>query len=276
MRRAVACTISQRRLGLIVVALCFAHAVDAFGASQKAEETKDESARQAINISTLNWPPYTADHLPQGGAATAVVRAALATQGYGVEVRFWPWKRAIAKARYGDEDIVAYFPGYHCRHDPNGDFLRSDALGATPLGFAEHADAPHDWETLDDLTGKRIGTVVGYANTEAFDQRVEAGIQRVITSSDDVSNLTKLANQEIDLAAIDRFVMAYTLSTSGKLRPYRDALRFNDHLLGETDLYLCFRNDAEGEALRDMFNAGLKEIDAEKLLTDYVERLVAQ
>jgi polar amino acid transport system substrate-binding protein len=234
----------------------------------------DLGERPVIRLSTLHWPPYTGDDLPEGGAASSVVRAAFAAQGYEIDVRFWPWNRAIAKARYGDERIAAYFPGYHCRHDPQGDFLRSDAIGATPLGFAEHKDAPQSWETLSDLSDKRIGTVLGYAHTEDFDRRVETGDQRVITSSDDIANLLKLADRQIHFAAIDRFVMAYVMATDQALEPHRDALRFHERPLGETPLYLCFRNDEAGQTLREAFNLGLTTINAETLLLDYVERLV--
>ncbi len=246
------------------------------GAVDAAPETvaPEDSELETVRLATLRWPPYTSDVLPEEGAATSVVRAAFATQHHDVEVQFWPWNRAIAKARDGDERIIAYFPGYHCRHDPRGDFIRSDAVGATPLGFAEHTQAPQNWKTLEDLTDKRVGTVLGYAHTEEFDQRIDEGIQRVITSSNDIANLLKLADRQIHFAAIDRFVMAYVLSTEEALQPHRDALRFHDRPLGQTALYLCFRNDATGQELRRIFNAGLQEIDAEALLLDYVNRLV--
>lgn len=262
-----------------------AAAAKAPGADRQATELEvpgagvagtDMGERAVVRLSTLRWPPYTGHDLPEGGAASSVVRAAFAAQGYVVDVRFWPWNRAIAKARYGDEEIAAYFPGYHCRHDPQGDFLRSDAIGATPLGFAEHKRAPQSWETLSDLSDKRIGTVLGYAHTAEFDQRVEAGGQRVITSSNDIANLLKLADRQIHFAAIDRFVMAYVMATDEALEPHRDTLRFHERPLGETPLYLCFRNDEAGQVLRDVFNSGLKSIDAEALLLDYVAQLVKQ
>ena len=158
--------------------LCLLTAFIAFATWSQA----GSAATKRVTVATLEWPPYTASQLPQGGATTAVLRAAFAEVGYDVEVKFWPWKRAIAKAKAGAAEVVAYFPGYHCQHDAG--FIGSEPMGNGPLGFAENSALPFDWSSLDDVEGRRIGTVVGYANTEEFDLRVANGAIRPITSAD--------------------------------------------------------------------------------------------
>jgi polar amino acid transport system substrate-binding protein len=232
------------------------------------------SAETSVHVATLNWPPYTAPDLPRGGAVTSVVRAAFAQMDVDIEVRFWPWKRAIAKAKTADNKVVAYFPGYHCHHDPESDFVPSDPIGFSPLGFAEHVDAPQTWHTLESLEGKRIGTVVGYANTEAFDRKVDAGELRTIPSSDDATNLMRLVERRVDLAVVDRFVLAYLLNSHRRLSRHADELRFDQQTLEDKGLHLCFRNDGTGQRLRELFDRGLDRLDPQGMLDRYVERMV--
>jgi polar amino acid transport system substrate-binding protein len=107
------------------------------------------AAEKAVSIATLEWPPYTGSKLPSGGATTAVVNAAFEKAGYRVKVVYVPWKRAIDMALKGTEEVVAYFPGYHCRHREG--FMPSNPLGNGPLGFAENVEAPITWKNVDDI-----------------------------------------------------------------------------------------------------------------------------
>ena len=63
-----------------------------------------------------------------------VVRAAFAKAGYRIDVAYRPWKRAVDMAKKGTDDVIAYFPGYHCRHREG--FVASEPIGNGPLGFA--------------------------------------------------------------------------------------------------------------------------------------------
>lgn len=244
-----------------------------------AQEAADrESAREApdiVQVATLNWPPYSAPDLPQDGAVGAVVRAAFAQEGYTVRVRVWPWKRAIAKAKASGNDVVGYFPGYHCRHDPTADFIASDPLGQSPLGFAEHREAQRSWSSLADLTGLRLGTVVGYANTDDFDEAAAEGRLDVVATSDDTANLQRLLARRIDYAVIDKFVLAYLKNTDPVLQPRADEIVFDRRTLARKTLYLCFRADPHGRDLREIFNRGLAKLAPQAMLDRYIERLVA-
>ena len=80
-------------------------------------------------------------------------------------------------AAKGTDEVVAYFPGYHCRHHEGGGFLASEPIGDGPLGFVENVDAPISWGDLDDISAQKlkIGTVRSYANTDEFDAMVASG-----------------------------------------------------------------------------------------------------
>jgi len=226
-------------------------------------------AGEVVRVSTLDWPPYTGKDLPLGGATTDVVRAAFEKVGHEVEVEYRPWKRAIDMAKKGTDEVVAYFPGYHCHHREG--FVASEPIGNGPLGFAEHIEAPMTWKSLDDIGEQqlKVGTVLGYANTDEFDTKVGTGYILAIPSNDDLTNLKKLLRKRIDAVVIDKLVLEYMKATETSLRNNADKLQFNAKPLEDKTLYLCFRDDEKGHTLMRVFNEGLEQIDIEKIVDSY-------
>ena len=234
------------------------------------------AAEQVVRIATLDWPPYTGKDLPKGGATTDVVRAAFEKVGYQIEVEYRPWKRAIDMAAKGTDDVIAYFPGYHCNHRDG--FVGSEPLGNGPLGFAEHVDAQITWTTLDDIADQKlkIGTVLGYANTDEFDAKVGTGYILAIPSNDDLTNLKKLVRRRIDAVVIDKLVLEYMKATDASLEGAADKLQFDETPLEDKTLYLCFRDDEAGRSLKDIFNPGLEQIDSAAIVDDYFATAFSQ
>lgn len=227
-------------------------------------------ADQNVNVATLDWPPYTGSDLPKSGATSEVVRQAFNAVGVSTEINFLPWKRAIAAAQ-SDTDIIAYYPGYHCRHVDG--FVASAPIGQGPLGLAENVKSPVQWESLDDL-GKqklKIGTVLGYANTDEFDKKAGTGWIRAFPAPDDLTNLKKLEKRRIDAVVIDKLVLAYLLATEPEMSANAASIRFNPKPLEDKTLYLCFNDDEAGRNLRDLFNEGLAQIDVNQIVDGYFQ-----
>ncbi|MEQ8667212.1 MAG: transporter substrate-binding domain-containing protein [Rhodospirillales bacterium] len=212
-----------------------------------------------VVVTTLDWPPYTGADLPGGGAVTEVVRQAFARSGIETSVIYVPWKRAIAYAKDAKSGAVGFFPGYNCDQQPG--LLASEPIGEGPLALAERRDADVSWESLNDLIPLRVGTVVGYANTEEFDQWVNNGQLSVISSISDTENLLKLAEGKLDLAVVDRYVFEHLMRTEKRLIHHADMLRIDDKPLESKKLYLCLRAGPRGENLRNLFDAGLRSVD---------------
>lgn len=223
---------------------------------------------EPIIVSTLEWPPYTSSKLPKGGATTEVIRQAFAAIDQELGVEYLPWKRAISAAKT-KPTVVAYFPGYHCRHVEG--FVASEPIGNGPLGFAENSLAPVTWKSIDDLGEQKlkVGTVLGYTNTDEFDKKAGTGWVRAIPAADDVTNLRKLSRQRIDLAVIDKLVLSYFLATDSSLLEAAELLRFNPRALENKTLYLCFNDDEAGRAMRDKFNIGLAQVNSGQIVDDY-------
>src|SRR3954466_14633444 len=50
-------------------------------------------------LTSLEWPPYSGQNLPQQGVSSAVVSAAMSGMGEHVTISFYPWNRATALVR---------------------------------------------------------------------------------------------------------------------------------------------------------------------------------
>ena len=251
-------------LGSITIAAGLAAA----GASYAQDKT--------AHVATLDWRPYTGSDLPQGGATTEVVRAAFAQTGYQTDVAFRPWKRAIDMAVKASDDVIAYFPGYHCKHQDG--FIASDPIGNGPLGFAENIEAPIDWVSIDSIGEQqlKIGTVLGYSNTDEFDAKVGTGWILAVPSNDDLTNLKKLARKRIDAAVIDKLVLEYLKATEPSLLNGRENLVFDAKPLEDKTLYLCFRDDEAGRAMLETFNSGLAKVDVSEIVDTYFATAFSQ
>jgi polar amino acid transport system substrate-binding protein len=232
------------------------------------------AAGQSMALTSLEWPPYTGAPLADDGASAKVVREALAAVGMDLEVRFFPWQRAVQTAQQ-DANFIGYFPEYHAE-SIEGDFFFSDPIGTSPLGFIENVDKPVTWAALSDLKPYTIGVVSGYVNTAEFDAMMETGQLNTDPVTDDATNIRKVAAGRIDLAVMDRNVFLYLLRTDPELKALEGKLRFNDRLLENKKLYVCLRKSPDGEAALNKLNQGLAKIDVDETQDGYIQRALAR
>ncbi|MFO7787736.1 MAG: transporter substrate-binding domain-containing protein [Halospina sp.] len=225
---------------------------------------------ETVQLTSLEWPPYTGSELPQQGASMAVVEAAFDAMGHDLEVQFLPWQRAVDQAKENTA-IAGYFPEYYAE-SLEEDFIFSDRIGTGPLGLVERTDNPIEWSNLGDLTDHTIGTVSGYVNTAEFDAMAEGGEIDVQPVTDDATNLRKVAGGRIPLAVVDSNVFDYLVSD--ELSNLKSDLQMNDKLLEQKDLYVAFARNDKGERTAEILNEGLEKIDQEKIMKDALKRIM--
>lgn len=220
---------------------------------------------KVVHLTSLDWPPYSGKDLPGGGASVQVARAAFEAMGYTLKVDFFPWSRTVTLAKDQDSKYAGYFPEYYSARVAKS-FHYSDVMGSGPLGFAERTNNPVEWRTHDDLGQYPIGIVQDYVNEAEFDTRVADGRIRAQAVTSDATNLVKLVNGRIDLAVVDRNVMEYLVETDHRLQKKAGQLQFNQRMLEEKTLYICFKKTAMGEELLNVFNEGLTKIDVKAIM----------
>lgn len=222
---------------------------------------------EPIQLATLEWPPYTGETLPKGGAVSEIIRRAFAAGNRNILPYFLPWNRGIAYAKSDHNAIIGYYPGYHCNHDEG--FFASHPIGQSALGFAERTDNDIDWTTLDDIERYRIGTVIGYANTDEFDKRAREGRLKVYTAHDDKTNLQNLAAGKVDIAVVDSQVLNFLMNTHPTIGQQGPTLKLDKRLLKTQNLHLCLRDNEKGRAIAELFNTGLENLDSDTIWDDF-------
>lgn len=218
------------------------------------------AADKTVKFTSLDWPPYAGASLPEKGASVAVVKAAFEASGYQVQVEFYPWERAVALAKDPGKGYAGYFPEYHAP-ELEADCVFSEPIGTSPLGLAQHKQAPLQWNNLDDLQKHKIGIVSGYVNEVEFDRRVAAGSQPVDAVTGDDQNLKKVGAKRLPAAIIDKHVMQYLLNHDASLAPFKANIEFNSKLLENKKLFVCFRKGAQSAEYAKALADGLKKID---------------
>ncbi|MBI9111879.1 ABC transporter substrate-binding protein [Maridesulfovibrio ferrireducens] len=221
---------------------------------------------KVVILSSLEWPPYTGEKLPDKGRSSKRVSAAFAAMGYKVEFRFAPWKRAIRSVQK-NKDIMGYFPEYYSKEKAE-EFIFSESIGCSPLGVLVSKKRPIFWDTFQDLAKYKIGLVSGYTNTAELDALVLSGGMDIDYASTDESNIKKLIKGRIRGAVVDCNVYDYISMSKPKLTKYRSQLTFFNKVIGMNKLHVCFKKDEKGCALARIFNEGLKIIGQDDFRDD--------
>lgn len=248
------------------VALCFF--ICGFPVAVFAQETQPSIN---IKIATTFWPPYMDPDLPNNGIISEVVHSTFRRAGVEAGVVFAPWQRSQT-AMLSSDKYDASFPVYATRQRLTECHL-SGVIGASPIGFAQRKDKPITWNKLEDLKGTHIGTVIGYSNTDSFDQLVAEGTIEVSTVPLDLINLRRLIFARIDLAVMDKYVFRYLLKNSPELTRSGKALGFNSKIMKRQNLYVCFPKHEAGRKLRDSFNAALDPSDINRVIENGLSSL---
>jgi len=212
----------------------------------------------AIELNTLEWPPYTSAGLPGQGVNIELIRQALMSQGQPLKVNFMPWNRAIKSAQTLSAQ-TGYFPVYRSQ---GASCNYSESLGTSLLVMAQRQDSVLSWNSIDDLADYKIGVVSGYNNSPEFDQKVSEGKLQVEKAASDRLNLLKLLYRRIDFAVIDSEVMAHWLENDPELRQSPTALTYHPMPLAELTLHVCFVSGPEANHAREVLNRGLKTLQA--------------
>ncbi|MFB2864475.1 substrate-binding periplasmic protein [Aeromonas sp. MdU4] len=220
-----------------------------------------------VRLTTLEWPPYTSQSLPDGGLIGHIVKRAFAEAGLQVEFDFYPWQRAMWLAADPNQHYSGYFPKYFA-DNLDKRWHMSASVGNSELGMAQQAGPLIRWQRLEELAPYRIGVVAGYINTREFDDLMTSKRLNTFAVDEDRLNLRKLQRNRLDLAVIDRDVFYWLLRHDSKLNPA--ALQFNPKILERKSLHIMFRPDQQ--ALQQRVANAITKLDIAQLSEDYQRR----
>lgn len=223
-------------------------------------------ATETWRITSLDWKPYTGESLPEGGIGIVILREALKAEGVELDVEFYPWTRAMLKAR--DPSYAGFYPAWE--EDIKTGFIKSPVLFKSPVGFVEPRSRPLVWSKLDDLKGKTIGIVQDYGNTLEFTALVKSGVIKTEVVVSDIFNVRKVAAGRIDGAFIDLSNLDYLLKTDAK--DVASKVQANSTVIGTKDLLLAINAKFKNKNAVAVLQSGISKINPDKIINDYKKK----
>lgn len=213
-------------------------------------------------VASLEWPPYVCEQCPEEGAGVKALRVALKSINVELKVLYLPWSRTLKEAR--SPHVIGFFPAWP--EESRTAYTASPVLFRSPLGFIEPAGRPLQWQSLEDLTGKRIGVVQDYGNTVEFNMAVRnRKIKTEIVTSDDI-NIKKVAANRIDGALIDLVNAKWFLKND--LKDLENKVAYSPRVLSNKDLLIYF--NAHNKNKIPKLKEALRKINTQKIVDDYL------
>ena len=219
---------------------------------------------ETLKIATGEYPPWTTESLPHYGYINHIVEQAFKAEGIEVEFHFMPWKRALEATRLGHFHASSYWGDIAERRPV---FYHSDVLHTESFVFFHRkALSPLSWKKLTDLSQYAIGATRGYTYTAEFWNMTNQDQLRVSVADDDVTNLRRLVDGEIDLFPISHETGKYllkqhfTAEQAALVDVNLEPLNLNE------DFILFSRQIPNNEKYLEAFNRGLKKLQRENKL----------
>ncbi|MBF0257976.1 MAG: transporter substrate-binding domain-containing protein [Desulfamplus sp.] len=201
------------------------------------------------------YPPFVDDTDPQEGLSLVLIRAAYKTQGYTVKMEFVPWARAETLTIQGKYDIL---PDVWMNDERKKVMMFSEPYAVNTVKFIKNADDPFEYNGLESLKGKKIGTVRGYNYSDEFQASKDFIREDVV---DVMTNIKKLVAKRIDLTLEDEIVASALITKAdASLMP---KIKFTQNSITSNNLYVSsgIANPRHKELI-EAFNKGLAEIKA--------------
>ena len=221
------------------------------------------AAGEVWKVTSLEWPPFCGEKLPDGGSGVKALRDSLKAEGIELKVEFYPWTRAIATAK--KPEYAGFYAAWP--EDVGEGFSASGALFRSPLVIIQNKNAPFKFNGLDDLKGKSIAIVQDYGNTKEFNQMVASGAIRGESGIDDVTGVKKLEAKRVEGMIIDINVLKYILKFDRKSAA--SSIVVNGTWKAEKDLLLAVNNASPNKAkIVDTLNRISKAGKTQKIVDD--------
>ncbi|MFT7539002.1 MAG: polar amino acid transport system substrate-binding protein [Lysobacterales bacterium] len=199
------------------------------------------------------WPVLLNPDTKQQGLLAEIAKEAFQTQGYDLEIKFFPWSRAMVMIQQKQADLLI---GAWYTEDRNDYLLYSEAIFESTIKFIKPRTSYFEYTGLASLQGMRVGTILGYQYGEEFLN--EISIKR-ITSSSLLNNMMNIIAGRIDLTLDDQYVIEYMLEEH--IENWEEKLSIVDTPFMAKKLYLAAnRTNPKYRTLIKAFNLGLEQL----------------
>lgn len=218
------------------------------------------AAAQPVKLATGNdYAPFADQHAPEGGALTALVRAAFAAIGRDTDVTHTSWNRAQEDTRLGRFDATA---PYVLGPERQALFLHSSIL--LPVDSYILSDARHEPRlplsiaTTPDGRGHRACVPLGWNPHSVLRPLLDNGSAIRIEPANAASCLKMILADRADFFIVNKPVAWHLMRNEALERPQ---FRFSEQPVGRTSLHLLVsRAHPNAATLLADFERGLTRI----------------
>ena len=233
--------------------------------------TKSFAEDTHLVISTGEFSPLTDSQSKHSGFVNRIIREAFKRQGYSVEFRYWPWKRALEVARAGKVDASSF---WYVSADKKNDFIYSKPIsGHREVFFYLKKSKIPDWNKLEDFKGLRIGATQGFTYTEEFWQLYKDGVLEVQEATSDTLNFKKLLRGRIHLFPAAESVGWLELRRQTE-NPEKLVATLKKPLANQLGHLLFPKVNEKSKALAKAFNNGLKSMKKDGTIDNFKKELL--
>ncbi len=219
-----------------------------------------------LHIATSEYPPF--EYLEDGalvGDDVATVREVVERMGMEPAFVVVPWRRAEARARRGQSDMI--FSLTHSEERARHYYFTAPINTARDVFFAR-SDSDIEWQTLDDLEGLRLGLSSSYSYAPEFMNWLETAdieVIRISQQKPDLTGLRMVAYDRIDLFICEQSVCRFLLEKHQPDYPELANIVAVPGMVGEARPFRAAfsRRHPDGEQLRDRFNQALADLNRE-------------
>ena len=151
-------------------------------------------AQKEIYCITYPWPPYIIDsNGKQSGIEYEITEEVLSSIGYKMKYKTFPWKRVLKMIENKQADAVIGIVKNEDRESKM--FFPKESFLDTYMVLFSKKDRNLNYQNINSLKGKKIGTIKGYHYSEEFDLSKEFTKYPVVQIE---QNIKKLINNKID------------------------------------------------------------------------------
>ena len=227
-------------------------------------------AQEILRIATGEFPPYYSESESDNGETLNIVKQAFAQMNIKVEYGFFPWNRSYELAKRNDWDASCC---WHYTPERARDFNYSEVVRAADIVFFHLKQQPFNWQSLQDLTDKRIGVRALFTYGKEFEAAKQEGKLWVEQAPTDEINFRKLLGGRIDLLPIDKNAGYYLLSKEFQPEKARQVVHYSKPLIRYRLRLFVSKTHKQSRNIIDTFNEGLKRLKASGKYNQYFAEL---
>ena len=232
-----------------------------------AAHATPENKEIIVGFNNVAWPPYLIEEANGKiqGIMIDVMKAIASKHGYSIKIKALPEKRAIRGMTRGDID--AYSKAKEWVKNPKA-YLWTDPVVDSTDVLIFPKDRPVDFETPDDLKGKKIGAILGYRYPLLEPYFADGRIKRDDVKKDSLM-LGKLLRGRDDAAIINKFVALWVIR---QYPEFKGKFAFSEKPVGTAGCGFMFTAKRNWGPFIDIFNNELAAMKGDGRLDAIVQR----